>query len=241
MRTKKIERNEKGSNFDLSISDLMAALCCIFVIFLVLTIEKLNKERKLFKSKNLIATEYRLKQKDLYDALYSEFQNDLEKWEAELEMNQGVIKIRFTKDSMMFLPNRYEITNDFKDVLADFFPRLIGIIGNSDFYESIQELRIEGHTAAVAGADVNDDYVAGMNLSQERTKQVLLYCLQNSNLPFAFIGSEESVQWVRKKIVAIGYSNSIPAKDIKKSRRVEFSIRTTAENVIDEIEKDIQK
>ena len=43
MRTKKIERNEKGSNFDLSISDLMAALCCIFVIFLVLTIEKLNK------------------------------------------------------------------------------------------------------------------------------------------------------------------------------------------------------
>ena len=65
MRTKKIERNEKGSNFDLSISDLMAALCCIFVIFLVLTIEKLNKERKLFKSKNLIATEYRLKQKDL--------------------------------------------------------------------------------------------------------------------------------------------------------------------------------
>ena len=143
MRTKKIERNEKGSNFDLSISDLMAALCCIFVIFLVLTIEKLNKERKLFKSKNLIATEYRLKQKDLYDALYSEFQNDLGKWEAELEMNQGVITIRFTKDSMMFLPNRYEITNDFKDVLADFFPRLIGIIGNSDFYESIQELRIE--------------------------------------------------------------------------------------------------
>ena len=60
-------------------------------------------------------------------------------------------------------------------------------------------------------------------------------------MPFAFIGSEESVQWVRKKIVAIGYSNSIPAKDIKKSRRVEFSIRTTAENVIDEIEKDIQK
>ena len=102
-------------------------------------------------------------------------------------------------------------------------------------------MRIEGHTAAVAYADVNDDYVAGMNLSQERTKQVLLYCLQNSELPYIFIAEEEAIQWVRKKIVAIGYSNSIPAKDIKKSRRVEFSIRTTAENVIDEIEQNIKK
>ena len=214
-------------------------LCCIFVLFLVLTIEKLNKERKLFQSKNLIATEYRLKQKDLYNALVTEFENNLDEWEAEIEIEQGVIKIRFTKESMMFLPNRYEITNDFKEVLTDFFPRLIGIIGNTTFNETIQEIRIEGHTAPVNGANLTDDYVAGMNLSQERTKQVLLYCLQNTSLPYNLISGEESLQWVRKKIVAIGYSNSIPAKELNKSRRVEFSIRTTAESIIDEMEKKI--
>ena len=42
---------------------------------------------------------------------------------------------------------------------------------------------------------------------------------------------------VQKNLIAIGYSNSIPAENIEQSRRVEFSIRTRAENVIEKIEE----
>lgn len=45
----------------------------------------------------------------------------------------------------------------------------------------------------------------------------------------------------KKNIIAIGYSNSIPAADDTKTRRVEFSIRTRAENVIESIEKSAKK
>lgn len=106
MRSPKKEELKKGNSYDLSISDLMAALCCIFILFLIFVIHRLNEERKEFEIKNGVATEFRLKQKDLYDAIYKEFRDDLVNWEAEIELEKGNILVKFTKDSMMFEPEK---------------------------------------------------------------------------------------------------------------------------------------
>lgn len=227
MRSRKIEEQKKGTSFDLSISDLMAALCCIFILFLIFVIHKLNEERKEFEIKNGVATEFRLKQKELYNAIYEEFCEDLPNWEAEIELENGNILVKFTKDSMMFEPDKAKLKEGFMVVLDNFFPRLVKILDDSRFKSDIQEIRIEGHTAINNKQTRKEDYESGMKLSQERTREVLYYCL--GTIP-------ETRDELQKSIIAIGYSNSIPAADDTKTRRVEFSIRTRAENVIESIE-----
>lgn len=101
-----------------------------------------------------------------------------------------------------------------------------------NYKSDIQEIRIEGHTAVNLRQTRKEDYESGMKLSQERTREVLYYCL--GTIP-------ETRDELQKKIIAIGYSNSIPAADDTKTRRVEFSIRTRAESVIEFIEKSAKK
>ncbi len=241
MRSRKQKQLGVGNSFDLSISDLMAALCCIFILFLVFTIRKLNVEREDFKKKNAVATEYRLNQQALYEALYSEFSQDLIKWNAELKLENGTILIRFKipkdsrdkKDKIMFLPDQYEIQGNFKNYFDDFFPRYVSILRKQEFKEKIEEIRIEGHTARDNKHLYKVDYEEGIELSQKRTKEVMIYCLDTL--------SDEDRTWVQGKLAAIGYSFSRPmyeGSDINWdiSRRVEFSIRTKADSVITEME-----
>ena len=241
MRSRKQKQQGIANSFDLSISDLMAALCCIFILFLVFTIRKLNIEREDFKKKNAVATEYRLNQQALYEALYSEFSLDLIKWNAEIKLENGTILIRFripkdskaNKEKIMFFPDQYEIQGSFKQYFDDFFPRYVSILRNPEFNETIEEIRIEGHTARDHKHSYKIDYEEGIELSQKRTKEVMIYCLDTL--------SDEERAWVQGKLAAIGYSFSRPMKDGNEinwdiSRRVEFSIRSKADNVITEME-----
>lgn len=171
MRSRKIKVNVSGSSYDLSVSDLMSALCCIFLLFLALTVYKLNQQKKEYEMKNELATQYKDRQEDLYKALYKEFANDLDKWGADISKVDGAIRIRFTDDSFMFSGGSSELTPEFEVVLTDFFERLIKIIGGKDFCEDILELRIEGHTKMIDGS--KDDYDTGMRLSMNRTSERL--------------------------------------------------------------------
>ena len=74
-----------------------------------------------------------------------------------------------------------------------------------------------------------------MELSQDRTRSVLRHCLVN----IGHLISEELI-WARKKITANGLSSSnlyfYEGKyEKEKSRRVEFRIRTNAEERIERI------
>jgi outer membrane protein OmpA-like peptidoglycan-associated protein len=68
-----------------------------------------------------------------------------------------------------------------------------------------------------------------MRLSQDRTRDVLIYCLDKVEL------SPKQYNWSRKNIVAAGFSssktiNSSGGKEDKEaSRRVEFRVRTNAD------------
>jgi len=241
MRSPKIEEQNKGSSYDLSISDLMAALCCIFILFFVFGINKLNTERKRYeeevkelKRQTGVASEYRQFQSNIFNALKDEFEDDLIKWNAEIIEENGIILFRFKDDRMMFNPFSSEPKENFKVVLNDFFPRFISVLWNQDFSDQIEEIRIEGHTGREEKKSYNDDYEDGVILSQQRTRSVMKHC-------FDLLQGEEK-KWVQDKTAAIGYSLSRPIEiegeiNWKMSRRVEFSIRTSAESVIQSLEK----
>lgn len=216
------EGTDSAGDFNLSISDMMSALCAIFVLLCIGIILQLKQI-----SEHYVNTKY-----TLYEDLRREFSADLEKWNAEIDAEN--LSIRFKDPDVLFVMNQADLRNSYKRILDDFFPRLLKVV--SSYEELIEEIRIEGHSAEAVQAirtgrvTEREDYEEGMALSQSRTRSVLSYCLNDTRYP-------ESQQWIRAKIVAIGYSKSRPVTvngqiDWEASRRVEFRIKLNSDSEI---------
>lgn len=213
-------------SFDLSIGDLMAGLLLIFILLLTSTLFILQKE---FELKKNVAQEYRQGQEDIFQDLELEFSEDLEKWGAEID--PVTLSFRFKNPDLLFQPNKSELQTAFKSTLRDFFPRYITVLFPK-YQFIIEEIRIEGHTAK----DSTFSYLSHMELSQERTNEVLKFVLgqTTSNL------SNAHVSWVHSCLSASGLAYSKPilvngTEDWNLSRRVDFRIRTNSEKKIQEL------
>lgn len=221
-RSKQITE-ETENPFALSIGDLMAALLLIFVLLLASTLLKLQDE---FETKSQVAERYTAIKEDIYKELMIEFKEDLVKWNATIDSS---LTIRFQEPDVLFETNQFELKNAFKVILKDFFPRYIKVISKPEFKDNIEEIRIEGHTDNVG------NYYHNMELSQNRTRSVLTFVLDNTEL------DPQTKQWVKDNLTANGLSFSKPIADNSteegryRNRRVEFRIRTNAEKQIDEI------
>jgi len=217
------------SSFDLSISDLMAALLLIFILLLSATLLNLKEE---FEEKNSIAEKYYQLQVSLYNDLFNEFKDDLDEWGAEID--KDTLAIRFKEPDVLFEPNKSILRSKFKTILEDFMPRYIKILRLPKYLDNIDEILIEGHTANPGNIY---DYMDGVILSQSRTNNVLAYTISSIVL------NEKNtwMDWFKSKITANGLSSSRPIKDVNGevdwnlSRRVEFRVRTNAEEQIREI------
>jgi len=216
------QEDEPQNPFALSIGDLMAALLLIFVLLLSATLLNLQERAEM-------AENYKDVKKEIYDELIKEFKDDLKDWNANIDEKD--LLIRFSGPRVEFDFGKSEVKPQFKEILSDFFPRYVRIITLPKFKDNIEEIRIEGHT------DNKGTYFNNMELSQNRTRSVLNFVLENTN----YEPSEKS--WIQLNLTANGLSYSKPIADNdteqgqKKNRRVEFRIRTNAEKQIDEMLK----
>lgn len=216
------QEDEPQNPFALSIGDLMAALLLIFVLLLSATLLNLQERAEM-------AENYKDVKKEIYDELIKEFKDDLKDWNANIDEKD--LLIRFSGPRVEFDFGKSEVKPQFKEILSDFFPRYVMIITLTKFKDNIEEIRIEGHT------DNKGTYFNNMELSQNRTRSVLNFVLENTN----YEPSEKS--WIQLNLTANGLSYSKPIADNdteqgqKKNRRVEFRIRTNAEKQIDEMLK----
>ena len=212
--------------FALSIGDLMAALLLIFILLLSSTLLRLQDE---FENKTQIAERYTAIKEDIYNELINEFKDDLKNWNATIDEED--LLIRFSGPKVEFDFGKSEVKPQFKEILSDFFPRYIRIITSPKFKDNIEEIRIEGHTDNIS------DYYTNMRYSQDRTRSVLYYVLEETEI------DESWKDWVQLNLTANGLSFSKPIADNDSelgrnlNRRVEFRIRTNAEKQIDEILK----
>jgi outer membrane protein OmpA-like peptidoglycan-associated protein len=220
------QEEEPQNPFALSIGDLMAALLLIFILLLSSTLLRLQDE---FENKTQIAERYTAIKEDIYNQLMIEFKEDLEKWNAYIDPDELIF--RFKEPDILFGINQYKIKPEFESILKEFFPRYISVLSKPEFKENIEEIRIEGHT------DNSGSYFHNMELSQNRTRSVLTYVLENT------IDGTIDKNWVQLNLTANGLSYSKPIADNETelgrslNRRVEFRIRTNAEKQIDEILK----
>ena len=196
--------------------------------------ERSRAEQEKENMKNIAKQFENIKYSIFYD-LTNEFQDDLKQWNAGID--KETLSITFNEPDIFFNRGESEINDNFKKILNDFFPKYIKLLSNEKYKNYIEEIRIEGHTSSEwnneNGNLTLESYFKNMELSQARTRSVLEYVMLLPSL-------KQYRMFLIDKVTANGLSYSrriiVDGKeDLKKSRRVEFRVKTTAEKHIEKI------
>ncbi len=210
------------------LADLMTGLMMMFMLIAVLYMLKINQA----------AERYGQEKTALGQTLCQEFRNDLKGWDAECDAAHLVI--RFKAPDVLFDTGQSRLKPQFIQILDDFFPRYLRVLRSAPYRDAIEEIRIEGHTSSHwhEGVPEAQAYFFNMELSQARTRSVLQHVLSLSQL--------QDPAWLRAHLTANGLSSSHlildeqGKEDAVASQRVEFRVRTNAEQKMDEIVRSIQ-
>ncbi len=222
--------SDEGSEW-ITISDLMTGPMVLFlVVALGYMIQIQLKNERMLR----VAETYAELHEDLYVDLREEFKDELPRWSARLDSSS--LAVTFTEPDVLFRPGSTEIRPAFAEILGDFYPRYIAILSGHKYKSEIEEIRIEGHTSSEwYGLPALDAYFMNMDLSQRRTQSVLKNAI-------SLIHEDSLREWVRLNLTANGLSSSKlimdgTVEDSARSRRVEFRVRTRAEDRIGKILK----
>ncbi len=218
----------------ISIADVMSVTMMIFMFLTVIFMATVQVDKESIEE---IAVTYNRLQNSLYDDLEREFKDDWERWSAV--PNRETLSITFTEPRVLFDEGKAVLKESFKSILIDFFPRYVKILTGPKYKTDIEEVRIEGHTSKKWKPFPENSKIAyfkNMELSQKRTRAVLEYVLNLDKVSRDF-------EWLKKRLTANGLSSSKPvlrkdgSENEKRSRRVEFRVRTNAEKRIVQILK----
>ena len=220
----------ESDEYWISISDLMAGL---MAIFLFIAISYMLNIKQILDEVQGVATSYDSVRVKIYEALQQEFRDDLARWGAELDPS---LVVRFNEPEVLFEQSSDALQPKFREILDDFFPRYVAILTREEFRDEVAEVRIEGHTSSEWRTETGQlqAYLNNMGLSQARTSNVLSYVLQQER-----VRSESD--WVRSKVISIGFSSSQPrllddgSENLDGSRRVDFQVMTKAQERLEEI------
>lgn len=247
-------RGDDGEHW-LTVSDLMSGLMIIFLFLAITYLQPLsNRAQELtnraqeLRQANEQLESARLRIRELVvafsqdevriaDALERELARDLPRWGAELD--RPTLTIRFRAPDLLFERGEARLNQRFRDLLTEFLPRYLAIL--SSFSESIEEVRIEGHTSSEwqGATDATDAFFRNMELSQRRTRAVLEVILTSRAL-------EPYRDWARTTITANGLSSARPVfrtigvEDADRSRRVEFRVVTRARERVMRVLEEVQ-
>ncbi len=209
------------------LADLMTGLMMMFMLIAVLYMLKVNSA----------VSDYSTSKNELGKELCEEFASDLDKWDAECD--DANLVVRFKSPDVLFDTGQSVIKPQFQSILSDFFPRYIDLLNQEKYKYSIEEIRIEGHTSSKwrEGVSENEAYFSNMQLSQARTLSVLKHVLSEKNTP--------TQAWSKDLLTANGLSSSKLIRDLdgtenqQGSQRVEFRVRTNADEYINSIIGDL--
>lgn len=218
----------------IAISDLMTGLMLIFLFIAVVYMLHIETSKKDLENQQAviidIARTLQVVEQQIYQALITTFK-------AEIESNTLVIlqdnSIRFYAPEVLFQAGESTLTDYYKDLLQDFFPRYIEIL--YQYKQDIQEIRIEGHTSSEWNNEVNtkESYKKNLELSQKRAYATLTYCYDLKK-------TQAYHNWLQGVLLASGLSfghniieNGVENKVL--SRRVEFRVITKAKLRLDKI------
>lgn len=222
-------KDSKDEDSWISISDMMTGLMMIFLFIAIIYIQEV---RTTFGELNDV-------QARICSQLETEFSQDKQKW--NMSICEGGLLVKFNNDGF-FLADSTELTDEFKELLSDFYPRFKSILWKH--VKNIDELRIEGHASSEArGQSRLGAYIYNTELSQGRSFNVMSYVLGLESIS----NRSDYLDWSYENLTAHGMSsselilNKDGVEDRQASRRVEFRIRTKAEDSLIELIKEFNE
>jgi outer membrane protein OmpA-like peptidoglycan-associated protein len=222
--------SESNQSHWIPLADLMTGLMMVFMLLTAAFMLRVEQ------TTTLVVKEYEKSKSNLQQALQKEFKDDIKQWNADL---LGDMTIRFNDPEVLFATGSSALTDKYKAVLSNFFPRYFKLLNSPEFKGVIKEIRIEGHTSAFwsASSTRQSAYFNNMKLSQDRTRSTLEYLLSTPEL-------QKDSDWIIKKVTANGLSSSIPFEPLNvnsvKNQRVEFRIITNSDELMGEIAQKIR-
>lgn len=222
------------NNVWMSVSDLMTGLMIIFLFIAIAYVSRVKKNQ------NVLSEYVETKQK-LHDKLVNEFKGDTADWQMSIGRD---LSMKFNNPTVLFASSSYELTPQFKNILDEFLPKYLDILINDSLRNNIQEIRIEGHTDDVKYDQYDKDpYLANVILSQQRALSVLRYLRAMPSFQ-KYTPEERRLLEFWFTANGLSYGKSLDSDgnytkrtgkpiDASKSRRVEFRIITTGEEVLE--------
>ena len=228
-------------NVWMSVSDLMTGLMVIFLFIAIAYIKRVQQNQT-------VLSDYVETKNKLHDKLVKEFEGDTLKWQMAIGKD---LSMKFNNPTVLFAQGSSELTPQFKEILDEFLPRYFNILLNDSLKKNIQEIRIEGHTDPVPYPSLDPDaYIANVILSQQRSLSVLRYF--RSMPEFEKYNDKEQKLlefWFTSNGLSYGKSldsdgnytlSSGKEIDYQMSRRVEFRIVTSGDEILENFVKKIQ-
>lgn len=221
-------------NVWMSVSDLMTGLMIIFLFIAIAYMSRVEQNQS-------VLTDYVETKQKLHDKLVKEFEGDTLKWQMAIGTD---LSMKFNNPTVLFAQGSWDLTPQFKDILNEFLPRYFGILLKDTLRSNIQEIRLEGHTDNVPFPSLDlDSYVANVILSQRRSLSVLKY-FRNMSAYQSYTPKEQRLleYWFTSNGLSYGKSldddgnytiHSGKPINLQKSRRVEFRIITSGDEILE--------
>ncbi|MFH6960651.1 flagellar motor protein MotB [Flavobacterium aquidurense] len=224
-------RTKSDHNF-VAYSDIMTCLAIIFLFIAVAYILE-GLSDKIIKD-------------DIYNSIGENLKKDFKSKNVQLDDDMS---LKFLQDSVnrtqeLFEIGSAEMTPSFKQTVKYVWPKYQAIILSKKNLKYISEIRIEGHTDTIAPRKKDkESYLYNLNLSSARAQSVLefirtleayknLEVKKRSRLDFLLTANGMSFsRALNKKGEVSVLSKDDNSIDLNKSRRVEFRINTSNEEL----------
>lgn len=218
----------------MSVSDLMTGLMVFFLFVAVAYMIQVQDNQS-------VLTDYVETKQHLHERLVNEFKGDTAKWKMVVGKD---LSMKFKEPEVLFAQGSGELQPKFIEILNEFIPRYLNILLTDSLRDRIQEIRIEGHTDDLRMVNYGkDSYLSNVLLSQERAYNVLKYIREMPS--FAQYTPEQQKLldfWFTAN--GLSYGKALDSKERyaalsgdsinkEKSRRVEFRIVTSGEEVLE--------
>lgn len=241
-------RKQNGDHW-ISFSDIMTGLMVIFMFIAISYIMEVQKKQ--YEVENILENYENIKDSIRQDLVFL-LNEELAEWQGYIEYDSTNLSIKFIGQDIQFTGNSDIIRSKFREILDDFIPPYLEVIAQEKYKDKIAEVRIEGHANKISVSNLNaSHYMWGVMWSQQRAKRVLEYVVKTPKFRSLPPSTQDRLEFW---LVANGYGygrtvdkhgayTEISDEPICEecSRRVEFRIITTSEQVISDIIAKLQK
>lgn len=235
--------NNNKANLWVPLADLMTVL---MVLFLFVSISFMYALQKKQEKQNEIIVVYGSTKDALHKDLEAAFKNDFQRWNVTLNED---LSIKFLNPQVLFPVGSAEITPYFREILTEFVPRYFSIVLSEKYRNRIAEIRIEGHTDTRPVSPTGDPYLENMKLSQDRARTVLGFIRMQPYVQELPPDEKAQLQfWLTANGLSYGRTVNNQGQysfynggqvNESGSRRVEFRIITTSEQVLEQAIKNL--